>query len=618
MDEQENQVVSQLDKDTLPSPAPVFDSFDRSLVGQKLEKMRGFRSTLLLLAVSLLMLMAPRQAAAFLPQERRARLFVAVYAERKPVPTRSQLTPAERLLRKNAEAKGQGGQVEPSTAPFDNVKEAFYSVGDNLGKIKQPKKKVDKVYEGYKGAVKGQSPAQQILQNPLMKLNKTSPKQTPVKKGDPKPSIFDSFKDTIYGTADLVSNKPKKSSSKPKSPIQRISAVGTEEFKPSVAKQRDRVVPESVSLEDLQSDNPLKRTAAELKLRDAELKQNAKQTKQTIENTVDSAKEGVYKASEFFQNTAADIERLPDRGRKLADDVSAFFQAIPGVVEETVDTITAIPTKVEQNLSKTFDKTVKAVDEVKAIPARVQQTAEKTANKAKETVDEVKSIPSKVQQTAENTARTAKTTVDKTVQVVNDVKAFPSKVQQSIADISYNTKVLLGKEKPKPKPPPPPPKDAGEVARRAAGTVAKGVGDAAWFVTKGAAQLGWKAVEAGVDKVQEQLAQQQPNKPSAAVKPPPPPPKPAAKKPPAPPKKEAGPKAEAPKPPPAKETNAVSEKKPEAEAPKPAATTASVEIVEKDLETAELDAEIAEALEAAKSALKPASDDQDSKKKTTD
>lgn len=591
--------------------------------------MKGLaKSTLIFaLAVSSSLLMVPNQAAAFLPQERRTRQPFALYVERKPVPTRSKLTPAERLLRKNAEEKGQLGSMEPSAAPFDSVKEAFYSVGDNLGKIKQPKKKVDKVYGGYNGSVKGQSPAQQILNNPLMKLNKTSRAKSPAKENNPKPSIFENFKETIYGTADLVSNKPKKSSSKPKPPIQRISAVGSEEFKPSVAKQQDRLIPESVSLEDLQSDNPLKRTAAEFKLRDAELKRTAKQTKQTVEGTVDSVKEGVYKASDFFQNTAAEIERLPDRGRKLADNVSAFFQAIPGVVEETIDTITALPTTVEQKVSNTVDKTVKAVDEVKAIPTKVQQTAEKTANKAKETVDmtvkvvdEVKAIPTKVQQTAENTARTAKNTVDKTVQVVNDVKAFPSKVQQSIEDFSYNTKVLLGKEKPKPKPPPPPPKDAGEVARRVAGTVAKGVGDAAWFVTKGAAQLGWKAVEAGVGKVQEQLEQQQPKKSTAegavktsaaaVVKPPPPPrpPKPAAKSPPR--------KVEAPKPPPAKETKTASEKKPEAETSKPASPAAPVDFVEKNLETAELDAEIAEALEAAKSALKPkrASDDDDSKK----
>lgn len=527
----------------------------------------------------------------------------ALYAEKqkRPVPTRSKLTPAQRLLRKNAEELNQN---EAATGTFDKVKEVVYSVGDGVDRITKPKAKTDKVFDGYQGARYGKSPTQQLLQNTLQRGRPSAPVPRSAKQSSgPKPSVFDNVKEKIYGTADLVSNAKKSSESKP--PIQRI-AVGPE-FKP-VAKER--IVPDSVrdSLPDLDSNNPLRRTAAELKIRDAELKENARKTKQTIDSSVEAVKEGVYGVGEFLQSTATAIERLPDRIRNLAEAVVAFFKVIPVAVQETIDVVTAIPETVEQkatqakkSVSETVDKTVKVVDEVKA-------------------------IPSKVQQTAENTAKTAKDAVDKTVQVVNDVKAIPSRVQQTaentkktVDDIAFNTKVLLGKEKPRPPPPPPPPKDASEMAWRIAGSLVKGTGQVAWWVTKGTAQLGWKAVALGVDKAKEQITEKQ--KPPAAS-----PSKGSVKPPAAPPKPSSGTKAatttstkprtstptttkEPPKP------YFTSATKPEAAAA--AATPPKVEpksaeskppepvsLAEKNFDDEELDSEIAEALEAAESALK--------------
>jgi len=566
-------------------------------------------SLLALFATSLLLSL---RAAAFVvqPGQRPAKPCSALlFAEKNPVPTRSKLTPAERLMRKNMEAKGQQPQDTKNGAPFDKVKEAVYTVGDGLGKINTPKQKTDKVYDGYKGATKDRSPTQQILQTTLKKLKKPDTSAPPVKEFKPKPSVFDSVKETIYGTADLVS-KPKKST-KAKSPIQQI------EFKPATSKERS--VPDSVidSLPDLQSNNPLKRTAAELKIRNAEIKEKTKQTQQTIEGSVEAAKEAAYKTGEFFQTTASEIEKLPDKSQKFANDVTAFFEAIPVFFKETVDIFASIPVEAERRISETYERTVKVVEEVKAIPTKVQTTTEKTANSVKQTVDGVKAIPTMVKTSTDNTVKTAKDTVDKTVQFVNDVKAFPSRVQQSVEDFSYNTKVLLGKEKPKPPPPPPPPKDAGEIAGRIAGSVLKGVGDAAWWVTKGVAQLAWKAVEAGVKKVQEQLNQQQQKQSSVvstsaakSVKSPPPrPSKPSApnaaatvvQKPPPPPPAQAKTKKDAPPPPPKPPVPVEEATKPKAETPPPVVPPG---VVEKDLETPALDAEIAAALEAAKSALK--------------
>ena len=604
-------------------------------------------------------------AAAFLtppqqPQPRVARhVLVRLNAETKKksiVPTRSKLTPAQRLLQKNAEAKGGAGDSDATMiAPFDSVKEALYFVGDNLGKISSPSKTKEngKVYDGYQAGAaankkKGQSPVQQILlARPSLLLNKpadtsdtsdsssppatttTSTTATPAaKERQPKASVFDNFKETMFQTADLVSNQPRKksttfSSDQSMSPVQRMAgAASGDEFKPAVVRPPDRILVDAgVSLPDLQSDNPFIRVAAEWKLRNAQIRQNAQETRQNLESAVDAVKESVYKAGEVAQKTATEVERLPDRSRKLVNDVRSFVQAIPGVVEDTVDTITAIPKEVEQKVSQTVEKTVQVVDEVKSIPTKVQRSAAETVDKTVRVVDEVKAIPGKVQ-------RTAEITVETTTKVINDVKAFPSKVQQTVDDIVFNTKVLLGQEKPrlKPKPPASPPKEEGDMAWRVAGTVAKTVGEAAWFVTKGTAQLGWKAAEAGLGMAQEQLAQQQKAKqstggssssssstmsaPTNAVKPPPPKVAAPARVSPLPSKSEAPKVTMAPPPklmaPPKKETTK------ESDAVKAQSTPVVETAAEIDLGTAELDAQIAEALEAAKSALKKPFNSEDS------
>ena len=475
----------------------------QGLVDQQSSKMRGI---FWLRAVCSLTTLSVTTIHAFVP-DRPALRSTALFAKTKvkPVPTRSNLTPAQRLMRKNGVKKNQD-----ESAPFDKVKEAVYLVGDGLDKITKPKTQTDKVYDGYKGdSKKGQTPTQKLLQSTLQRrATNPSPGRKVKDSSNTKPSIFDSVKETFYGTADLVS-KPKKSS-KAKPPLQRIS-VPSEEFKPVA---RERQVPDSVrdALPDLESNNPLKRTAAEVKIRNAEIKEKARKTQQGVEDGIKAVKEGAYQTKEFVQSTAKEIEQLPDRIRNFAAASESFFREIPVVVKETIDIITAIPVAVEQKAAQT------------------KKSVEETVDKTVKVVDDVKAIPSKVKQSAEKTAQTAKDTVDKTVQVVNDVKAIPSKVQQTtqntvktVEDITFNTKVLLRMEKPKPPPPPPPPKDAGELARRVGGSLAKGTGQAAWWVTKGAAGLGWKAVVAGVDKAKEAITQKQQQSTTGEPSSPPPP-----------------------------------------------------------------------------------------------
>ena len=66
-----------------------------------------------------------------------------------------------------------------------------------------------------------------------------------------------------------------------------------------------------------------------------------------------------------------EIQALPGRIQILAANMIAFFQAIPVTILETIDTITAIPEKVEQtalqvktSVEETVDKTIQVVEDV--------------------------------------------------------------------------------------------------------------------------------------------------------------------------------------------------------------------------------------------------------------
>lgn len=389
----------------------------------------------------------------------------------KLVPTRSKLTPAQRLMQKNLAGK------DDVPSEFDKLKDIAYAVGDglsNLGTATGANKENTKIFDGYTGVDTKvrKSPTQQLLET--LSMNKR-PDVTPAKvivEPSPSRSVFDSVKGAIYGTADLASSiggggKDETKNAVP--PIQRLS----NDFKPATKAQlvASRSVRDAIS--DLESPNPIQRLIAEWKIRDLEFKENARQQKKQVEDGIDKFKDDVYAVGDFLQKTSTEIQALPGRIQKFAEAMVAFFQSIPVVVQETVDTITAIPERVEQKA------------------AAVKTSVEETVDKTIKVVEDVKAIPSKVQQTAENTKQSVNAAV------------------QKVEEVSTSAKVILGLEKPKPRPPrspPPQPAGASDLVWKVAGSVFTGAGKAFLWVGKGAADLTWQAVSKGAETVKEKAS----------------------------------------------------------------------------------------------------------------
>lgn len=394
-------------------------------------------------------------------------LFAMPKSSKIPVPTkkRSTLTPAQRLMQKSIpEKEGDEGDV---VSEFDKIKNLVYTVGDGLSNMGASAPKESKIVDGYTAnrldTKTKRSPTLQLLDRIQQR-----PTSNVVVEPSPTRSVFDSVKDVLYETADLASSLAKKEPEKTSPPpIHRLA----KDFKPvtKVRLETSREVLDAVP--DLQSPNPIKRFIAEWQIRNLEFKENARRQKKQVDDGIIKLKEDIYAVGDFIQNTGTEIQALPGRIQTLAANMIAFFQAIPVTVRETIDTITAIPEKVEQ----------------KAI--QVKTSVEETVDKTIQVVEDVKAFPSKVQQTAESTKQS--------------VTAAAKKVEE----VSTTAKVILGLEKPKPRPPktpPPAPPGPSSIAWSVAGTVFSSVGKVVWWVGKGVADLSWKAVSKGAEQIKEE------------------------------------------------------------------------------------------------------------------
>lgn len=279
------------------------------------------------------------------------------------------------------------------------------------------------------------------------------------------PSLFDSFKESIYSTADSFSDPNKKS---PKT-----TAPSTSSFKPAfkpsnsddISKQIQALIPE------LASPNPFVRWTAQWRIDRLEQDKLERERALARDAAFERVKTMIYETIDSINRISEQISAIPEilaeqaqQIQKFADDSYQGFQA-------TIKEIEATPAKIKQsseNIETSFQN-AKKISEVVA--------------------QDIYNIPSTVQNTINETTAAVNNQIESTKKTVVDIKQIPKKV-----------KVMTGLEKlPTPPPPPPPPKTDQEIALEIGGEVAKGV----LFVGKSAVGLGVEGVKAVIKSAEE-------------------------------------------------------------------------------------------------------------------
>jgi len=271
---------------------------------------------------------------------------------------------------------------------------------------------------------------------------------------------FDSFKENLYSASDafgaLSAPKPEPT------PLEKLER--NIPYKKSLAQELG-VGGENV--EDLFSDNPVKRFQAQQEIREQEARRRAEARNERIR----AKKEDLYKVVDALQAAVDSFPETIDKAEKA--------------IKNTVKAVKEVPTKVG-----------KAVEEVKTIPILVKRKAyetklsvEDTVDRTRKAVDGVVDIPNKV------------------TKKVQDTKEAVINTKKSIDEGITNTKVFLRLEKPKPKPPklpPPKTKTAKEIAKEItlsiAGSAASGVGKATWWATKSVTTAAWNSASSAIQE----------------------------------------------------------------------------------------------------------------------
>lgn len=179
------------------------------------------------------------------------------------------------------------------------------------------------------------------------------------------------------------------------------------------------------------------------------------------------------------------------------------------VVVASAETLAAVPEQV-----------AKAADETQVIAKNVKKSVDEIPGKVEQVVTTVTSIPVQVKEKSDQVQDSVKTTVETTKQAIDEVKAIPTKIENSVKDTQQkvnaavtavdeaatSVKVLVGIEKPIPKPPkqpPPPPPTPSEVGMKIAGSVVTGVATGtaklAWWAGKGVATSAWNGVQSAYE-----------------------------------------------------------------------------------------------------------------------
>lgn len=384
--------------------------------------------------------------------------------------------------------RGSGKEEKKARNGWDDLKRAIYSGVDSVGDISSKisgggEKSPNGVSDGYSSfeqsiKKKGPAPGSKLMQEyearaSALGIDKAI-SSSPVSKEKSRTS-FDSFKENLYSASDAFGSL----SAEPATPLKRLER--NIPYKESLAQELGVA---SEKVEDLLSDNPVKRFQAQQEIREREARQRAEARNERIR----AKKEDLYKIVDAMQ---AAVDTFPDTIEKTEESIKKTIEGVKGV-----------PKKVE-----------KVVEEVKSIPLSVKAKAEQTKQtvevaieKTKKVVDDVVDIPNKVTRKVKDTAQAA---VDTT---------------ESIKDGVTNVRVFLRLEKPKPKPPkmpPPKTKTARDIALQVAGSAASGAGKVTWWATKSVASAAWNGAQSAIEKRQ--------NGPAKTPKPPsiPPPSRPS-------------------------------------------------------------------------------------------
>lgn len=373
----------------------------------------------------------------------------------------------------------RGSRQEEKGKPnvWDNFKRTVYKSVDGVNDLTSKitgggENKSSGVSDGYsvfeQTVKKGAGPASKLMSEYKARASAlgVDKELAPSSKSKSKPrTSFDSFKENLYSASDA------------------FGAISSPKPEPTPLDKLERSIPYKKSLiqelgvdaenvEDLLSDNPVKRFQAQQEIREREVRRRAELRNERIR----AKKEDLYKVVDAMQAAVDSFPETIDKTEK--------------VIKETIKTVKTVPSKVE-----------KVVEEVKALPLSVQkkadetkQSLEATIDQTKRAVEEVIDIPNKVSKKAEDTKK-----------AVLDTK-------ESIEEGVTNVKVLLRLEKPKPKPPklpPPKPKTAKEIALSIAGSAAKGAAQATWWVAKSAATAAWDGASSAIRERQQTSSNQQ-------------------------------------------------------------------------------------------------------------
>ena len=357
-----------------------------------------------------------------------------------------------------------------SNNPWKLVKRAAYSTADAVtslpSKLARNKNAPMRTVDGYSATIEkpvlkttsSASPGERLMKEYQVRALETDK--------EPAKNLFDEIKNGLYSTVDGVSNMVKKDTTS-------TSTLKQETFKPVVQPTLAASSQVKDALPDLKSKSPGKRWLAEFKIRNWEEQHRRKQRQLEREEAAQNFKEAAYQMGDALVFLLESLAQLPDKINEAAIVTKAatmatmqWFQSLPGMVDTTVQTIAAIPTRVNEQVTQ------------------VQTTVESSIETTKKAVEEVQAMPTKIQKSVETT-------------------------KKNVDDTITNVKVLVGVEKKVPAPPktpPPKPLSNEELAGKVAWGLVTFTAKTAWWVTVGVAKLSFAGAKLAYAQVTENLA----------------------------------------------------------------------------------------------------------------
>ena len=342
------------------------------------------------------------------------------------------------------------------------------SLKDDIARKKDRKHKVI-LKEGYGETIEAkmqlnsqETPAQRLMQQYQQREPDTALR--PLPQGI---SLFDTLKEGIYSTIDGVPT----TISTTEQPLHTSPVSGFKPMsKPSIA--TSTTIKEA--LPGLTSNNPLKRLLAKRTMDGWEAKQRNQDATRKRQSKVQSFKFGLYGFLDALKSSATEITTIPDKVVQVADATKLtaiasyeWAATIPGALEESVGTVSAIPTQIEHTVQET------------------KRAVEHTIQTTQQFVEDVQAIPASVQKS---------------------VKEVQSTIEKSIT----NFKVLVGVEERKPVPPklPPPPlaPPVTDVIWDVAGTFAGASTKTAWVLSTSLLMLGWNVAQFAISSATKAVA----------------------------------------------------------------------------------------------------------------